>query len=54
MKTKTIIIASVSLFLLASCSGNSKQVPSESSETEEVDTNKIYDASEVDTPPVMP
>ena len=55
MKTKTILIALTSLFLLASCNGKSKQTQgNETQQTEAVDTNKIYDMSEVDTPPAMP
>ena len=53
---KTILFALAILFLLASCTGKNKQSQQDSSqnETQAVDTNKIYDMSEVDTPPVMP
>lgn len=56
MKLKTILLALASLFLLASCSGKAKQPKEEPplNETQAVDTNKIYEAWEVDEPPVMP
>ncbi|MDO5665119.1 MAG: hypothetical protein Q4G63_07675 [Bacteroidia bacterium] len=60
MKTKTIFIAFASLFLLASCNGKNKQTEKDSlrndalEQTQEVDTNKIYEPWEVDTPPAMP
>lgn len=53
MKT-TILITFVSLFVLASCNGKSKQVQKDSPQTETVDTNKIYEAWEVDEVPVKP
>ena len=52
---KTIILALMSIFLFVNCTGKSKQPKgSESQQTEVVDTNKIYEAWEVDEPPVMP
>ncbi|WP_436414338.1 hypothetical protein [Petrimonas sp.] len=55
MKPKTIILAFMSIFLFASCTGNKKQSSNNNTQqTEAVDTNKIYEAWEVDEPPVMP
>ena len=59
MNPKTILLALTSLFLFTSCAGKNKQCKEESllneeQQTQAVDTNKIYDMSEVDTLPTMP
>ena len=59
MKPITIIFALICIFLFASCNGTNKQsqkenMVNETQQTQEVDTNKIYDMSEVDTPPKLP
>lgn len=56
MNPKTILLIFISLFLFLSCSGKSKKGAffNEKQQSQTVDTNKIYDMYEVDTPPVMP
>ncbi len=52
---KAILIGFISITLLLSCSGKNKQLKEEmNQQTESVDTNRIYEIWEVDTPPAQP